>query len=103
MTPVYLSQMFDLKENDLRTWDAMISGCFCVSESEVPFTLIGADHGIEQENRALEALGGIKGIANLSEWLEKYFLSAAEMSNIIAFFCEKFGIAEDEEPTFGIR
>ena len=96
MTPVYLSQMFYLKESHQRTRDTMFSGCFCVSKSEVPFTSIGADHGIEQENRALKVLGGIKGIANSSECLEEYFLSAAEMSNIIADFCVKFGIAEDE-------
>ena len=73
----------------------MICGCFCVSKSEVPFTLIGADHDIEQESRALKVLG-IKGIANSSECLEECFLSAAEMSNIIADFCQKFEIAEDE-------
>ena len=96
MTPVYLLQMFDLRENDQRMWDMMISDCFCVSKSEVPFTSIGAGHGIGQENRALKVLRGIKGITNSSECLEEYFLSAAEMSNIIADFCEKFGIAEDE-------
>ena len=74
----------------------MISGCFCVSKTEVPFTSIGADHGIEQENRALKVLEGIKGISNSSECLEEYFLSAAKMNNVIADFCEKFGIAKDE-------
>ena len=56
MISVYLSQMFDLKENDQRTWGTMISGCFCVSKSEVPLTSIGADYGIKQENRALKVL-----------------------------------------------
>ena len=61
----------------------------------MPFISIGADHGIEQENRALKVLGGIKWIANSSVRLEEYFALAAEMSNI-ANFCEKFGITEDE-------
>ena len=73
MTPVYLLQMLELKENDQRTWDKMISGCFCVSKSEVLDTLIGPDHSIEQDNGALKVLGGIKGIANSSESLEEYF------------------------------
>ena len=51
----------------------MISGCFCVSKSEVLFTLIGPDYGIEQDNRTLKVLGGIKGIANSRECLEEYF------------------------------
>ena len=73
MTSVYLLQMLELKENDQRTWDKMISGCFCVSKSEVLFTLIGPDCGIEQDNRTLKVLGGIKGIANSRECLEEYF------------------------------
>ena len=62
----------------------------------MPFTLTAADHCIEQENRALKVLGEIKGIANSSKCLKEYFSSAAEMSNIVANFCEKFGITEDE-------
>ena len=30
MTPVYLSQMMDLKENDEKTWIIMMRGGFCV-------------------------------------------------------------------------
>ena len=96
MTPVYVSYIFDLKENDQRTRGTMISSCFCVSKLEVPFTSIGGNHGIEQENRALkEVLGGITGTADLSECLEEY-LSAAAMSSINTDFCEKFGIVENE-------
>ena len=50
MTPVYLSQIMDLKENDEKTWIMMMEGSFCVGKSKVPFTSIGADHGIDQEN-----------------------------------------------------
>ena len=39
-------------------------------------------------------LGGIKGIANSSQNLDEYFLSAAEMGNIITQFCYRFGISE---------
>ena len=73
----------------------MIRGCFCVSKWEVPLTMNGADHGIEQENRALKVQGGIKGIPNSREYFKVYFLSAAEM-NSIADFCEKIGIVQDE-------
>ena len=74
----------------------MMEGGFCVGKSEVPFTSIGADHGIEQENRSIKVMGGIKGIGNSSINLDEYFLSAAEMSNIIASFCNRFGISESE-------
>ena len=96
MTPVYLSQMMDLKENDEKTWIMMMKGAFCVEKSKVPFTSKGADHGIEQENRSIKVMGGIKGISNSSINLDEYFLSTAEISNIITSFCDKFGISESE-------
>ena len=96
MTPVYLSQMMDLKENDEKTWIMMMEGGFCVGKSKFPFTSIGADHGIEQENRSIKVMGGIKGISNSSINLDEYFLSTAEISNIITSFCDKFGISESE-------
>ena len=37
---------------------------FSVNNSNVLFSAIGADHALEQENRAVKILGGIKGIAN---------------------------------------
>ena len=96
MTPMYLSQMMDLKENDEKTWIMMMKGAFCVEKSKVPFTSKGADHGIEQENRSIKVMGGIKGISNSSINLDEYFLSTAEISNIITSFCDKFGISESE-------
>ena len=96
MTPVYLSQMYRLEEQDPETWNMFNMGNFSVNKSRIPFTAIGADHGIEQENRALKVAGGIKGIANSSQTLNEYFLTAAEMGNIINNFCECFGIEENQ-------
>ena len=96
MTPVYLSQMMDLKENDEKTWMMIMEGGSCVGKSKVPFKSIGANHGIEQENRSIKVMGGITGTSNPSINLDKYFLSTAEISNIITSFCDKFGISESE-------
>ena len=41
-----------------------MQGNFSVAKSPVPFTAIGADHGIEQENEKMKIIEGIKGIAN---------------------------------------
>lgn len=49
-----------------------------------------------KENLALKMLGRIKGIANSSQSLDEYFLAAVEMSNIVATFCNEFGILEDQ-------
>ena len=64
MTPVYLSQMLGLRQNDEKTCNMMKEVSFYVAKSEVPCMSIGMDHGIERGNRALKVLGGIKGLAN---------------------------------------
>ena len=73
----------------------MESGSFSVNKSHIPFSAIGADHGIEQENQAMEVLGGIKGFANYDQALNE-FLTAAELGNIMESFCETFGIEEKQ-------
>ncbi|XP_066928378.1 uncharacterized protein [Clytia hemisphaerica] len=95
MTPVYLSQMFALEKADKETWELLSNGGFCINKSHVPFSSIGADHGIEQENRALKVIGGIRGIAHNQQALDEYFLTTAEMGNLVETFCETFGIEED--------
>ena len=70
MTPVYLSQMHELKKKNKTTWALFAQGLFSVSKSDLPFSAIGSDHGIGQKNRALKVLGGIKGIAILKDFCE---------------------------------
>ena len=62
----------------------------------MPFSEIGADHALEQENWAVKVLGSIKGIANSQKSLDKYFLTAAEMSNIVEQFCSSL-LLEDSD------
>ena len=45
MAPVYLSEMYALQER---------LGNFSVNKISVPFSPIGADHGIEHENLTME-------------------------------------------------
>ena len=63
MTPVYLAQCMNWKIKR-RIFGLLDAGEFSVNNSGIPFTAIGSDHDIEQENRALKVIGGIKGIAN---------------------------------------
>ena len=71
-------------------WNRFVEGECSVNKSNVPFSLIGADHALEHENRAVKVLGGIKGIANSQKLLDEYFLTAAEMSSIVEQFCPSF-------------
>ena len=90
ITPVYLSQVCQLRNDDPTIWNRFVEGEFSVNKSNVPFSAIAADHALEQENRAVKVPGGIKGIANRQKLLDKYFLTVAEMSNIVEQFCPSF-------------
>ena len=70
MSLVYLSQMMQMKGYD-PTWDFFESGKFSVNISYVSFTAIGADRGIEQENRSLKALCGIKELTDKQHSLDE--------------------------------
>ena len=43
----------------------------------VPFNAIGADHGIEQENRTLKVIGGVTGILINKMALRRFGLVAS--------------------------
>ena len=64
MTPVYLPQIYELKEKDSETWQFFMKGYFSINKTSVSFIATGADQAIEHENRTMKVLGGIKGIAN---------------------------------------
>ena len=86
MTPVYLEQIYELKEKDEKILAVLDAGGFSVNKSVIPFTAIGSDHGNEQANRALNVIGRIKGIANSKVTFNEYFLTAAEMRSIVNNF-----------------
>ena len=75
MVPVYLSEMYALKGNHPEVWEFFLKGNFSVNKTNVPFSAIGADHGIEHENRAMKVMGGIRGLAYDPQALERFFFS----------------------------
>ena len=94
MTPVYLSQIYELKEKDSEAWEFFMNGYFSVNKASVLFTAIGADYAIERENQTMKVLGGIKGVANGINKLDKYFSIGPEINQTIQDFCEAFDIED---------
>ena len=92
LTPVYLSQMTELKEKDNDTGQAFQAEHFSLNKSSVPFSAIGADHALEQQNRAMKVLGGIKGIANSQTALDEYFMTAEELSLLLDQFSDQYDL-----------
>ena len=46
LSPLYLSEMYTLKQNDARSWEFFKSGNFSVNNSMVPFCALGTDREI---------------------------------------------------------
>ena len=88
MTQVYLPQIPDLKSKDVSTWNILAEELFSVNKSKIPFSAIDTDHGIEQEDRVIKAIGGIKGITNNQQDLDEFYLIASEFGDIIETFCK---------------
>ena len=88
--------MYALKEKYPQTWEFISNGGFSVNKSKALFSSVGSDHGVEYENCALKVTGGIRSIAHFPQALDEYFLTTAEMGNIVERFCETFGIDENQ-------
>ena len=76
-------------------WQAFQTGHFSVNKSSVPFSAIGADHAVEQQNRAMKVLGGIKGIANSQTALDEYFMAAGELSLLLDQFSDQYDLCNN--------
>ena len=55
---------------------------FYVNKSSCAFSAIGRGHGIEQENRSLKVLGGVKGILLNKAALHRFSLASPELNKI---------------------
>ena len=68
LSPVYLATLSQLHESDPDAW-CYLKENFVIAKSDIPFTLIGSDHAMEQENKALK-VNIYSFLGNLSEIFE---------------------------------
>jgi len=62
-----------------------------VTKGLAGFTTIASHHGIEQETRKLKVMGGIVGITQNEKALDKFFLTAPELSKALHEFSQEYG------------
>ena len=74
--------MRHLQSNDEDTWNYFMEGNFCCQNNEIPFTAIGRDHCVEQENKVLKGRGGVSGQSSNSNSTNRYFMTAPILSQI---------------------
>ena len=64
----------------------MENGNCSVNKSHFSFSVIGADHGIEQLNQELKVAGGVKEILQNENALHRFILCTP----VLEFVCEDF-------------
>ena len=88
MTPLYLANMLSLQTDDRNSWDYLEKN-FAIAKSNIPFTAIGSDHAMEQENKVLKVTGGIKGLTQHASALNRFCLVSPIISSLSEEFCTK--------------
>ena len=94
LLPLYLSSMKHVEHNHPNIWQEFMAGkLFCVTKSQIPFTSIGPDHALEQENRRLKVNGGVIGITQNENALRRFFLIAPELKRLCLKFEDNIGVS----------
>ena len=65
--PRYLSDMHHLRTTYPDRWNERVGGSLSVSNNEIPFTYVGADHACEHLNRQMKVKSGLVGISKLRD------------------------------------
>ena len=86
LSPVYLSEMAVVQESEPEIWNLFMEGNFSVQKNKIPFTAIGADHALEQENKNIKVLVGVKGLLQNDSALVRFGLISPVLNQI----CEEF-------------
>ena len=74
--PEYLGKMNNLQRTDPEMWQTFKSGNLCVKKGPIPFRSLGVDHALEQENRTMKIMGGLRGLMYRPAALARFFLVA---------------------------
>ena len=78
--------MNEVKQKDSETWEALEKGDFAVARTGISLTDLFVDQALEQKIRQLKAVGGVTGITQNNEALERYFYIASELSRLTEEF-----------------
>ena len=82
MVPLYLATMDDLSKNDIRTLNYLKEN-LSNSKTEIPFTIIGSDHSLEQENKVMKVTGGVVGLTQNPTALHRFCLVLSSITKLL--------------------
>lgn len=87
LVPLYLATMNELLSEDVPSWNYLKEN-FSISKSNIPFTSIGSDHALEQENKVMKVTGGIIGLTQNPAALYRFCLVAPILNLFSQEFCQ---------------
>ena len=90
LSPVYVASMLELQQTDYSTWEYLEQN-FSVNKSGIPFTSMGSDHALEQDNKLMKVTGGIVGLTQKPSALNRFFLIAPVLNSISTKFQSMYG------------
>lgn len=95
LLPLYLSTMQYVRKTHSDIWREFQQGNFCVTKSPIGFSSIAPDHAIEHENRALKVTGGVIGITQNEDALNRHLLISSELTRMIDNFKSIYNVGTD--------
>lgn len=97
MIPWYIHEVLEIKENDNELWEDFQKGNWVANRSSIPFCALGADEALEHENRRMKVLGGLTGITQNPQALNRFFLISPELARISSEAKEMFNLSSSSK------
>ena len=90
LMPLHIAQMNKLQKTDPEIWESLKSGDFVVSKSGIPFSSLFTDQVLEQEIKNLKRYGGIVGISQNEDALDRMMYATPHLSKIVRSYLQRF-------------
>ena len=90
LIPVHIAQMNQLKNDEPEVWANLVAGEFVVNKSGIPFSSLFTDQALEQEIKHLKRHGGIVGISQNEDALDRMMLATPHISGIVRSYLDSF-------------
>ena len=96
---VYISDMTILETTNSGVYEAFNEfGCFVVLRSKRPFSSMGLDQRHEQRNKDIKGNGGVLGLTEDKDKLQRWMVCGPEVARAVAEF-ESLSVLQKEETT----
>ena len=90
LMPHHIAQMNEVQINNPEVWGCLVSGDFVVNKSGIPFTSLFTDQALEQEIKNLKRFGGMVGITQNKDALDRMMHATPYLSKVVKGYLDNF-------------